>query len=117
MPKPQGAVLVKSGHYGLYLTLALRRGASLAPYGALGWTAGFDRNGRARTRREAAAERAVAIGARAWPLVFRNAEARRLWRPSVRSRMGRAMRRRRRATSSSISIRSTPTPISSSRAA
>ena len=71
MPKPQGAVLVKSGHYGLYLTLTLRRGASLAPVrralaGMPALTAAV-----ARELGEKRLLSAVAIGARAWPLLFK----------------------------------------------
>ena len=71
MPKPQGAVLVKSGHYGLYLTLTLRHGAALAPVRrALGGLPVLTQT-IARELGEKRLLSAVAIGPRAWPLLFK----------------------------------------------
>ena len=73
MGKPQGAVLNKSGHYGLYLTLTLRRDASLGPVrkacaGLPALTADI-----ARQMGEKKLYSAVAFGARAWPKLFKSA--------------------------------------------
>jgi putative iron-dependent peroxidase len=72
MAKPQGAILTKSGHYGLYLTLTLRRGASLtavrrACAGLPALTAQL-----AKEMKEPRLLSAVAFGARAWPRLFKS---------------------------------------------
>ncbi len=73
MGKPQGAVLNKSGHYGFYLTLTLRRGAPLgavrkACAGLPALTAAV-----AKQMGEKKLYSAVAFGPRAWPKLFKSA--------------------------------------------
>lgn len=72
MAKSQGAILPKSGPYGLYLTLTLRRGAPLASLrracaGLPALTAEV-----ARETGEAHLLSAIAFGARAWPRLFKS---------------------------------------------